>query len=93
MQPKRLSDKAVALIVKRQALVAGLDPQLYSAHSLRAGLATSAAKAGVNERTIIKQTGHRSENMVYKYISMGSLFQEKLRQWLDIKHKRYKPLE
>ena len=72
----RLSDKAVALIVKRQAAAAGLDPQLYAGHSLRAGLATSAAEAGVNERTIMKQTGHRSENMVRKYIRMGSLFQE-----------------
>jgi len=76
MQPGRLSDKAVALIVKRQASAAGLDPELYSGHSLRAGLATSAAEAGVNERTIMKQTGHRSENMVRKYIRMGSLFQE-----------------
>lgn len=76
MQPGRLSDKAVVLIVKRQASAAGLDPQLYSGHSLRAGLATSAAEAGVNERTIMKQTGHRSENMVRKYIRMGSLFQE-----------------
>lgn len=76
MQPGRLSDKAVALIVKRQASAAGLDPQLYSGHSLRSGLATSAAEAGVNERTIMKQTAHRSENMVRKYIRMGSLFQE-----------------
>ncbi len=76
MQPGRLSDKAVALIVKRQASAAGLDPALYSGHSLRAGLATSAAEAGVNERTIMKQTGHKSENMVRKYIRMGSLFQE-----------------
>jgi site-specific recombinase XerD len=76
MQHGRLSDKAVALIVKRQASAAGLDPALYAGHSLRAGLATSAAEAGVNERTIMKQTGHRSENMVRKYIRMGSLFQE-----------------
>lgn len=76
MQPGRLSDKAVALIVKRQASAAGLDPELYSGHSLRAGLATSAAEAGVNERAIMKQTGHKSTSMVRKYIRMGSLFKE-----------------
>lgn len=76
LQPGRLSDKAVALVVKRQAEVVGLNPQEYAGHSLRAGLATSAAKAGVGERAIMKQTGHRSTAMVRRYIRIGSLFEE-----------------
>jgi len=76
LQPRRLSDKAVALVVKRQAKAAGLNPQDYAGHSLRAGLATSAAKAGVGERAIMKQTGHRSTAMVRRYIRIGSLFDE-----------------
>lgn len=76
IQPARLSDKAVALVVKRQAKTVGLNPQDYAGHSLRAGLATAAAQAGANERVIMKQTGHKSTQMVRKYIRMGTLFQE-----------------
>ncbi len=74
LQEGRLSDKAVALIVKRTAEAAGLDSSKYSGHSLRAGLATSAAAAGVSERAIMAQTGHKSEAMVRRYIREGSLF-------------------
>lgn len=42
----RLSDKAVALVVKRTAAAAGLDPAQYAGHSLRAGLVTQAAANG-----------------------------------------------
>jgi Site-specific recombinase XerD len=74
LQEGRLSDKAVALVIKRCAEAAGLDSSKYSGHSLRAGMATSAAAAGVSERAIMKQTGHKSEAMVRKYIREGSLF-------------------
>src|ERR671937_304071 len=74
VQPQRLSDKAVALIVKRRAKAVGLDPARYAGHSLRAGLATSAAAAGASERVIMSQTGHRSADMVRRYIREGSLF-------------------
>lgn len=76
LQPGRLSDRAVALAVKRRAKACGLDPARYAGHSLRAGLATSAAAAGVQERAIMAQTGHRSEKMVRRYIRDGSLFRE-----------------
>lgn len=74
--PNRLSDKAVALVVKRRAQAVGLDPKRYSGHSLRSGLATSAAAAGVSERAIMAQTGHRSLTVVRRYIREGSLFAE-----------------
>ncbi len=48
----------------------------YSGHSLRAGLATSAAIAGASERAIMNQTGHRSAAMVRRYIRDGNLFRE-----------------
>ena len=72
----RLGDKAVALIVKRAAQAAGLDPTRYAGHSLRAGLATSAAAAGASERAIMATTGHRSVQMVRRYIRSGELFRE-----------------
>jgi len=71
------SNKAVAIIVKRTAEAAGLNPDHYSGHSLRAGLATSATMAGVAERVIMQQTGHTSVTMVRKYIIReGSLFRD-----------------
>ena len=72
----RLSACAVALIVKKVVAAAGLNPDLYAGHSLRAGLATSAAMAGVSERSIMNQTGHKSVQMVRRYIRDGSLFRE-----------------
>lgn len=70
----RLSDRAVANIIKRAAEGAGLDPALYSGHSLRAGFATSAARAGAEERDIARVTGHRSERVLRRYIRQGKLF-------------------
>jgi integrase len=76
LQPGRLSGYAVALVVKRYADVAGFDPALYAGHSLRSGLATSAAIAGASERSIMNQTGHRSTAMVRRYIRDGNLFRD-----------------
>jgi len=69
----RLSKRAVADIVKRAAAAAGLDPTRYSGHSLRSGHCTSAARAGVSERVIMLQTGHKSERAVRKYIRVGRM--------------------
>jgi len=74
--PGRLSDKAVARAVKTYAQAAGLDPSRYAGHSLRAGLATAAAIGGASERSIMAPTGHRSVQMVRRYIRDGNLFRE-----------------
>jgi integrase len=76
VQAGRLSGIDVARIVKKLAQRAGLDATAYAGHSLRAGHATSAAIAGASERSIMKQTGHRSVQMVRRYIRDGSLFRE-----------------
>jgi len=74
----RLGDleQAVPLVLKRHALRAGLDPREIAAHSLRAGLTTSASAAGVPERVIAEQTGHKGTAMLRRYIREGSLFRE-----------------
>jgi integrase len=72
----RLTGQSVALIVKRLAAAAGMDPAQVAGHSLRAGLATAAAAAGVSERAIMHQTGHRSAATLRQYIRHGSLFVE-----------------
>lgn len=70
----RMSAAAVALVVKRSAARVGLDPAIYAGHSLRSGLATAAAAAGVSERSIMNQTGHKTLPTVRRYIREGSLF-------------------
>jgi site-specific recombinase XerD len=72
----RLTPQGVAIIVKRWTGQAGLGSLDYAGHSLRAGLATAAAAAGVSERAIMAQTGHKSLTTVRKYIREGSLFLE-----------------
>ncbi|MCL6600066.1 MAG: tyrosine-type recombinase/integrase [Alicyclobacillus macrosporangiidus] len=69
-----LSDKSVARVIKKYAERVGLNPDKFAGHSLRAGLATSAAMAGASEREIMAQTGHRSVLMVRRYIREGDLF-------------------
>jgi site-specific recombinase XerD len=72
----RITDRGVALVVKRRARDAGMDPSEVSGHSLRAGLATAAASAGVQERVIAQTTGHKSMMVLRKYIREGNLFNE-----------------
>jgi site-specific recombinase XerD len=76
VQPHKLSPADVARIVKKLTKRAGLDSAKYAGHSLRAGHATSAAASGASERSIMQQTGHRSVQMVRRYIREGSLFRE-----------------
>jgi site-specific recombinase XerD len=71
-----LSPYAVALIVKRAAAAAGLDETKYAGHSLRSGFATSASEAGASDRSIMRTTGHRSREMVDRYIRSGQLFND-----------------
>jgi integrase len=76
VQAGRLAGIDVARIVKKLAERAGLDATQFAGHSLRAGHATSAAAAEASERSIMNQTGHRSVQMVRRYIRDGSLFRE-----------------
>ena len=76
VKPGRLSGIDVARVVKKLVDRAGLDSAKYAGHSLRAGHATSAAIAGASERSIMNQTGHRSVQMVRRYIRDGNLFRD-----------------
>ena len=72
----RLSGEGVAMVVKRYIEKLGYDPAQFAGHSLRSGLATSAAAAGKSERAIMNQTGHRSVATLRRYIRDGNLFRE-----------------
>jgi integrase len=69
-----LDPQAVAWVVKERAKAAGLDPNKYSGHSLRAGLVTSAAQMGVSSWKIRAQTGHASDAMLSRYIRDANIF-------------------
>lgn len=68
---ERLSDKSIALIVKKYIGALGLDSNDFAAHSLRSGLSTSAAMMGMTDISIMKQTGHKTREMVDRYVQAG----------------------
>ena len=82
----RLTDQTVALLIKEYLQLAGIDSKNYSGHSLRSGFATSAAEAGAEERTIMAMTGHKSTEMVRRYIKEANLFKNnalnKIKIWI-----------
>jgi site-specific recombinase XerD len=70
----RLTDQTVALLIKEYLNLTGIDSKNYSGHSLRSGFATSAAESGAEERSIMTMTGHKSTEMVRRYIKEANLF-------------------
>ena len=70
----RLSDQTVALLIKDYLKIAGIESRNYSGHSLRSGFATTAAESGAEERSIMAMTGHKSTEMVRRYIKEANLF-------------------
>ena len=69
-----LTGQAITRMIRKRARAAGLDGKRYSAHSLRAGLVTGASAAGVSDKRIMDQTGHRSLPMVHRYAREAELF-------------------
>ena len=74
LSEKRLTDQTVALLIKEYLKLAGIESKNYSGHSLRSGFATSAAESGAEERSIMAMTGHKSTEMVRRYIKDANLF-------------------
>jgi integrase len=66
----------LARAVNRALTALEVNTEDYSGHSLRAGLVTAAAMAGVSERVIMQQTGHKNTAVLRRYIREGSLFRE-----------------
>ena len=74
LSEKRLTDQTVALLIKKYLEIAGIESKNYSGHSLRSGFATSAAESGAEERSIMAMTGHKTTQMVRRYIKEVNLF-------------------
>tara|TARA_B100000963_G_scaffold190396_1_gene165633 strand:- start:4275 stop:5228 length:954 start_codon:yes stop_codon:yes gene_type:complete len=70
----RLTDQSVVLIIKNCLKLAGIENKNYSGHSLRSGFATVAAESGADERSIMAMTGHKTTQMVRRYIREANIF-------------------
>ena len=70
----RLTDQSVVLLIKNYLNLAGIENSNYSGHSLRSGFATVAAESGADERSIMAMTGHKSTQMVRRYIREANIF-------------------
>ena len=70
----RLTDQSVVLLIKNYLNLAGIENSNYSGHSLRSGFATVAAESGADERSIMSMTGHKSTQMVRRYIREANIF-------------------
>ncbi len=70
----RLTDQSVVLIIKGYLNLAGIENKNYSGHSLRSGFATVAAESGADERSIMAMTGHKTTQMVRRYIREANIF-------------------
>jgi len=76
VQANRLTDRSVANIVKAHAKRVGLDPVLFSGHSLRAGFLTSAAKRGASLFKMMATSRHRSTDTLAGYVRDQELFKD-----------------
>jgi site-specific recombinase XerD len=74
LSKNRLTDQSVALLLKNYLKVAGIENKNYSGHSLRSGFATASAESGADERSIMAMTGHKTTQMVRRYIKEANLF-------------------
>lgn len=81
---ERLDGRAVAHIVQRAARRAGLDPVMFSGHSLRRGFCTETARMGAAERDIARTTGHSSMAVLRGYVEAGTIFQSCAARVLDL---------
>ena len=70
----RLTDQSVVLLIKNYLNLAGIENSNFSAHSLRSGFATVAAESGADERSIMAMTGHKTTQMVRRYIREANIF-------------------
>ena len=70
----RLTDQSVVLLIKKYLNLAGIENTNFSGHSLRSGFATVAAEFGADERSIMAMTGHKTTQMVRRYIREANIF-------------------
>ena len=81
---KRLTDQSVVLLMKKYLTLAGIENKNFAGHSLRSGFATVAAESGADERSIMAMTGHKTTQMVRRYIREANLFKNNALNKIEI---------
>ena len=81
---KRLTDQSVVLLIKEYLNLAGIDNKNFAGHSLRSGFATVAAESGADERSIMAMTGHKTTQMVRRYIREANIFKNNALNKIEI---------
>jgi site-specific recombinase XerD len=76
VQADALTDRSVAIILKRRARQAGLDPVAYAGHSLRSGFLTSGAEAGASVFKMMEVSRHKSVDTLRGYVRRADLFKD-----------------
>ena len=79
-----LYPELIAHVVKRGAVMIGLDPSVFSGHSLRSGLITAGGEAGLSDLLIAEQSGHRNMNVLRTYMRRPKAFRSNACAALDI---------
>ena len=80
----RLTDQSVVLLIKKYLNLAGIDNKNFAGHSLRSGFATVAAESGADERSIMAMTGHKTAQMVRRYIREANIFKNNALNKIDL---------
>ena len=81
---KRLTDQSVVLLMKEYLNLAGIENKNFAGHSLRSGFATVAAESGADERSIMAMTGHKTTQMVRRYIREANIFKNNALNKIDL---------
>ena len=81
---KRLTDQSVVLLIKEYLNLAGIENKNFAGHSLRSGFATVAAESGADERSIMAMTGHKTTQMVRRYIREANIFKNNALNKIEI---------
>ena len=81
---KRLTDQSVVLLIKEYLNLAGVENKNFAGHSLRSGFATVAAESGADERSIMAMTGHKTTQMVRRYIREANIFKNNALNKIEI---------
>ena len=75
VRSRALNGKTVGRVVKEAAVSLGLDPEEFSAHSLRAGFVSECDRRGIPSSAVRLVTGHKSEAMLATYTRPRNLFE------------------
>ena len=67
VRSKGMNPASIGYVIKKLAAAAGYNANDYAGHSLRSGFVTAASAGGATDRQIMRQTGHKSRQMIDRY--------------------------